>query len=544
MKNKLFSVLCLLLILSLLAVPVWADVSSDDIQTIVDELVAQNLEKTGAGTIQAWIDGPLTENAGATSEWYIFGLSQSGNYDFSAYESALLNYLNTNTVRSASSRLKYALVLRAVGSKSDTIREILDNSIGQQGIMSWVYGLHLMNNGVACAEYTAEEVIAVLLEFQHEDGGWSLTGEFGDADVTAMTMQALALYKESNAAVKTALDNGIVFLSEKQKEDGGYTSFGQQNSESTSQVLIALSALGIDCTADDRFQKNGCTLFDAILKYRLDDGTFCHDPAKGTNHTATVQAFTSMIAYLRMTEGKAPLYILDDDQPASPESEMSEVPTEPQETETAEEKNIEIIPEAPENRGSYKPIACLILVGGGGILCLIFFLLGKRNKKNFLAIALLTGLGILIVLFTDFQTTDDYYSGNVLNKENSIGTVTLTIRCDTVAGKIDSEYIPENGVILDVTEFAIEDGDTVFDVLSEAAQAHQIHMEKSGPLDMIYVTGINYLYEFDFGDLSGWVYHVNGSPSSLSCGEYTVKDGDRIEWLYSCDLGNDLQNAE
>ena len=68
-------------------------------------------------------------------------------------------------------------------------------------------------------------------------------------------------------------------------------------------------------------------------------------------------------------------------------------------------------------------------------------------------------------------------------------------------------------------------------------------MENAGQWDMVYIAGINYLYEFDFGDLSGWIYHVNGSAPSVGCGEYILKDGDRIEWLYTCDLGNDLRNG-
>ena len=57
---------------------------------------------------------------------------------------------------------------------------------------------------------------------------------------------------------------------------------------------------------------------------------------------------------------------------------------------------------------------------------------------------------------------------------------------------------------------------------------------------MAYVSGIGNLYEFDFGGLSGWVYSVNGRMPSVSCGEYVLSDGDKIEWMYTCDLGNDV----
>ena len=67
-------------------------------------------------------------------------------------------------------------------------------------------------------------------------------------------------------------------------------------------------------------------------------------------------------------------------------------------------------------------------------------------------------------------------------------------------------------------------------------------MEKSGAEGMIYIVGIGYIYEFDFGDLSGWIYYVNGVSPSIGCDQYVLKDGDSIRWLYSLELGNDIEN--
>jgi hypothetical protein len=54
---------------------------------------------------------------------------------------------------------------------------------------------------------------------------------------------------------------------------------------------------------------------------------------------------------------------------------------------------------------------------------------------------------------------------------------------------------------------------------------------------MAYISGINYIYEFDFGDLSGWTYTVNGKTPSVGASQYTLKDGDVIEWKYTLTLG-------
>ena len=74
------------------------------------------------------------------------------------------------------------------------------------------------------------------------------------------------------------------------------------------------------------------------------------------------------------------------------------------------------------------------------------------------------------------------------------------------------------------------------DILTEACRKNSIQLEKSGG----YVTGINYLYEFDYGDLSGWIFSVNGEKSSLGSDEYILSDGDEIEWEYTCEMGNDI----
>ena len=112
----------------------------------------------------------------------------------------------------------------------------------------------------------------------------------------------------------------------------------------------------------------------------------------------------------------------------------------------------------------------------------------------------------------------------------------LTIRCDTVKGLTDARYIPDSAVILPETSYKIAENATVYDVLVQAAKENQLQLDCRGT----YVAGISHLYEFDFGNLSGWMYRVNGVFPDVGCGEYQLSDDDRIEWLYTCDLGRDL----
>ena len=95
-------------------------------------------------------------------------------------------------------------------------------------------------------------------------------------------------------------------------------------------------------------------------------------------------------------------------------------------------------------------------------------------------------------------------------------------------------------MILAEGAFPIAQGDTVYTILTDAARAHGIHMETSGTNGLQYVSGIGNIYEFDFGDLSGWVFMVNGESASVGCDQYALKPGDKIEWHYTLELGKDI----
>ena len=126
-------------------------------------------------------------------------------------------------------------------------------------------------------------------------------------------------------------------------------------------------------------------------------------------------------------------------------------------------------------------------------------------------------------------------------------TVTITIRCDTAVNNgmhLESKWagiVPASGVILPVTTVEIEEGDTVFDVLSYVCDKYKIHMSyRGGTSSGCYVEGINNLYEFDVGSLSGWMYSVNGWFPNYGCSRYALQNGDVVNWVYTCDLGYDV----
>ena len=86
------------------------------------------------------------------------------------------------------------------------------------------------------------------------------------------------------------------------------------------------------------------------------------------------------------------------------------------------------------------------------------------------------------------------------------------------------------------------EGDTVFDVLQRVCRAQGIHMESNWTpaYNSAYIEGIGNLYEFDCGNLSGWMYSVNGVWPDYGCSSCTLHDGDTVVWSYTCDLGRDV----
>ena len=125
---------------------------------------------------------------------------------------------------------------------------------------------------------------------------------------------------------------------------------------------------------------------------------------------------------------------------------------------------------------------------------------------------------------------------------------TISIECTTVFDNLNDlekgkeEILPEDGIILPPTAAGFSEGESVFDVLQRVCRENKIHMESSWtPMyNSAYIEGINNLYEFDCGSGSGWMYCVNGVYPNYGCSSYILKQGEVVEWRYTCDLGKDI----
>lgn len=266
-------------------------------------------------------------------EWCVLGLARSGLEIPSRY---FENYYQAveNTVRACGGNLhdkKYTeysrviLALRAIGKNpSDVAGYNLLTPLGDyektvwQGINGAIWALialdcgdyEIPNNPEAETQATREMYINHILEKQTSDGGWALSGDSGDIDVTAMALQALSRYR-NNAAVQAAIDRALLFLSSAQDENGGFSLRGTATAESCAQVLTALCTLGIS-PRDSRFMKNERSVADCLLTYRTADGGFRHFADGAVNQMATEQCFYALVALQRYFDSKPALYQMTD----------------------------------------------------------------------------------------------------------------------------------------------------------------------------------------------------------------------------------------
>lgn len=104
-----------------------------------------------------------------------------------------------------------------------------------------------------------------------------------------------------------------------------------------------------------------------------------------------------------------------------------------------------------------------------------------------------------------------------------------------------SVVISDSEVPLSATEMEIEDGVSALDALIDVTMDHGVHLDYRGGTGASgYVQGLGNLYEFDRGPGSGWMFRVNGIFPNRGAGVTPLLGGDRVEWLYTENLGEDI----
>ena len=278
------------------------------------------------GDFMATLGTPTVNSTGG--EWMVIGLARSGRTVPAGYYDNVVEYVKANA--DANERLhptkvtdnaRVILALTAIGKDvtnvgGHNLLKGLDSMayVQAQDINGPIFTLIALDshNYPTMGDVTREKLIQVILDAQLNDGGWNLSAENADPDMTAMAIQALAPYYKTNETVKAAVDKALEALSALQRSDGGFDSWGTVNSESCAQVIVALTALGIDPTADSRFVKNGHTVLDALAGFYVTGGGFRHTAGGERNDMATEQGYYALAAYYRFANTQTRLYDMSD----------------------------------------------------------------------------------------------------------------------------------------------------------------------------------------------------------------------------------------
>lgn len=348
---------------SVLAASEAARTGAADFQTIAQGIIDWKKADNGSSADGFLINNAFLEFAGTTpGDWFPIGLGRFGVADDQEAYLAVIRekveerYRGKNKLSAAKATEWHRISLAVLACGGDptafgtdeygnSINLIADGtydrgknvSLGKQGINGWIWGLIALDSMryeiPEGSFYSRDDIIIEILRQQLTDGGFALSGKASDPDITAMALQALAPYYNEEKAytymqritktqrtvsVRQIVDEALVRLSALQMETGDYSSWGTQNVESTDQVIVALCSLGIDPLTDTRFIKNGNTLYDGILRYRMPDGGFVHsynyDPDNPSSHPdksntmASEQTLYTLAALWRQANGMRTLY--------------------------------------------------------------------------------------------------------------------------------------------------------------------------------------------------------------------------------------------
>lgn len=559
-----------------------------------------SLFSSEGGGLQGYIDNVLAAEAGGgDSEWLFIALKgHTPSLNGDKYVAGLDSFTAANDITKETDFERIAMAYTSAGVNNDFVKSALELDLSSSTLNGIFFELILLDSGnYDSAKNSRDDLINKILSSQKSDGGWTIFGP-SDVDMTAMALQALAPYK-SGSNVASAIESALAFLSKKQKPDGDFVGFNNTlSSESTSQVIIALTALGIDPAKDDRFIKSDSqdetirrNAYDGLARYQLSDGSYCHTIGGGKNYKATAQAACALAAAERFYAGKPSLYSFgkpnepSGDQPAivtpdEPDDGRDSSPSGEDDTESSsddaasslsteassdapagsdddsgagssDEASSEGPSDTPANDGhtsvsgkiTYKYYACGAVVILFAAACGYLAYKKKASLKNIIPLAVIAALLICGIIFINFTSVKDFYSVDLNSASDGDESVTISISCNILQGV--AEDVPEDGYILKPTQYVINEGDTVFDALLAVTRANHIKINytgSSGGLLSVYVSSIGGYAEMQYGALSGWIYRVNNYTPDVGCGSYELKDGDVIKWVYTLDLGKDAEN--
>jgi len=178
---------------------------------------------------------------GLTSWWEVVALYNAGEnpVDYENLEELLLSLEGTTNVKMAS----YVIVanIAVINGKNSadfpkyeeyksTLKNLLENPADNYTLNDYIFSYYaLKSSGLI---FNENPVIEYLKNARKSDGGFALSGDSGDVDVTSFAINVFVL-------ANTEEPEAVKFLEDKINENGTFSSFGNENSNSTACALSA-----------------------------------------------------------------------------------------------------------------------------------------------------------------------------------------------------------------------------------------------------------------------------------------------------------------
>ena len=417
-----------------------------------------------------------------------------------------------------------------------------------------------------------------LLDAQISDGSWGIDADFpgSNVDMTAMVVQALAPYCSTNATVKAAVDKAVEWLSVEYQKTGDYGS-----SESAAQVIVALSALGIDARTKADFQYKGISVLSNFLSYADPNSKgFLHDkqPNSTVNQMASEQAAYTLVAYDRYVNGSKRLYDMSDvtkrenaDAQAvidminqigyvdeSSYNAIAEARNAYNKLSAADKEKVTNYNTLTAAETSYKAILKQKQTDQYKALKAHYDDLLNDKTKKYGTAAKKKLASILQQAQTDMNAAescervtaiyekaitdlDAVKPGDIEVTFRLIGALEATQDVDLTT----DSYLPEYVTWVPTKTYALQENATVYDLFTEAMSDAGLRYigAESNYVSTIYAPsclGGYALSEFTNGKKSGWMYTVNGTHPNQGLKNWTLKDGDVVIWHYVNDYSHEV----
>jgi len=406
--------------------------------------------------------------------------------------------------------------------------ETIDD-LGLYGIYTAPYILLAYDSGnyevSTSAALSRSNLINYILSKQQIDSSWE--GVYG-VDTTAMVLPALAPYRTTSSAltdevlaasVNTAVGNAVTWLSHQQAADGSFS-----NSNSTSIVILGLSALGINADTDTRFIEGNISALKDLLSYKTSDNRL---GLTDTNYNAyaTQQGYQALVAYRCLANNSSnggnlykfsPQVTLYEKWPNSRILTDILVTSYP----ASQEKGTKLTSADLVVKAKYKTESTQELVTLSGIE----YTIGDYNY---------TEAGSRTVQVS-YQGKTASFVITVTDPAVPVEEKTVSIRIRGANGKT---LVSNSSFVID------ENSTTVLDALETvlASAGYTVELNSAGT----YVESIDGVGEFDLGKNSGWLYSVNGvTPPTTSASDYPLKDGDSVLWYFTEDFTKDTSSSD